>query len=125
MSMPSRRPFRQESGGSAEGVRLPEAEEVPVTGDAGLIARIRAGDSTALRLLLEQFWRPLMAHASRILGSQDSAEDVVQETFVRVWERREQWQLDGSVRALLYQITHNLAVDEQRRRRVADRWIER
>jgi RNA polymerase sigma-70 factor, ECF subfamily len=79
----------------------------------------------AFRLLLEQLWRPLIAHATRMLGNRDAAEDVVQEAFVRLWERREQWQLQGSVRALLYQITHNLAIDEQRRRRASDRWIER
>jgi len=73
--------------------------------DVPLLARMRSGDTGALDLLLEQYWAPLVTYSGRLLNSHDMAEDVVQEAFIRLWEHRERWSLEGSVRALLYKIT--------------------
>ena len=94
--------------------------EVP---ESEFIERMQAGDASALDSLLEQYWIPLVTYAVRLLGSWDVAEDVAQETFVRIWERREEWKLEGSVRALLYRITRNLALDERKRRDRRAAWI--
>jgi len=93
------------------------------TADGFLLQRIGVGDPTALALLLNQYWGPLVVYVGRTLDSRDQAEDVVQETFVRIWERREQWKPEGSLRALLYQIAHNLAADHRRRRAARERWL--
>ena len=83
--------------------------------DVLLLARMRSGDAAALDLLLEQYWAPLVTYSGRLLNSHDMAEDVVQEAFIRLWEHRERWSLEGSVRALLYKITRNVATDVLRR----------
>ena len=83
--------------------------------DVLLLARMRSGDTAALDLLLEQYWAPLVTYSGRLLNSHDMAEDVVQEAFIRLWEHRERWSLEGSVRALLYKITRNVALDERKR----------
>ena len=83
--------------------------------DVLLLARMRSGDTGALDLLLEQYWAPLVTYSGRLLNSHDMAEDVVQEAFIRLWEHRERWSLEGSVRALLYKITRNVALDVLRR----------
>jgi RNA polymerase sigma-70 factor (ECF subfamily) len=77
---------------------------------------LHRGDPAVLDGLLDQYWTPLVTYAATLLRSWDAAEDVVQETFVRIWERRESWSTAGSVRALLFQIARNLALDETRRR---------
>ncbi len=84
--------------------------------DLDLLARIRKGDARALGVILERYWIHVVRHAAAILGSTSSAEDVAQETFVRIWERRETWSLEGSVRGLLFMISRNLSLDERRRR---------
>jgi RNA polymerase sigma-70 factor (ECF subfamily) len=84
--------------------------------DLSLLSRIRQGDSDALGIVLERHWPAVVRYASDILDSRDAAEDVAQETFVRLWERREAWRLEGSVRALLLRVTRNLSLDELRRR---------
>ena len=84
--------------------------------DLDLLARIRKGDARALGIILERYWIHVVRHAAAILGSTSSAEDIAQETFVRIWERRETWRLQGSVRGLLFMISRNLSLDERRRR---------
>jgi RNA polymerase sigma-70 factor, ECF subfamily len=91
-------------------------------GDRQLLQRIRAGEESALDSLLDKYWTPLAAYAARVLGSWDAAEDAVQETFVRVWKRRAEWELQGSVRTLLFRITRNLALDEKKRHERRDSW---
>jgi RNA polymerase sigma-70 factor (ECF subfamily) len=83
--------------------------------DLDLLARIREGDERALGIVAERYWIHVVRHAAAILGSTARAEDIAQETFVRIWERRETWKLEGSVRGLLFMISRNLSLDERRR----------
>lgn len=85
--------------------------------DAELLERIRDGDERALDLLMDRYWGELHAYLDRLLLHPDLAEDLVQETFVRLWARRETWQPEGSLRGLLYQIGRRLAFDERKRHR--------
>ncbi len=63
-----------------------------------------------MRLLLDQFERPLMAYAARIVGDVDSARDVVQETFLRLC-REDVASRNGHLRQWLYTVCRNLALD--------------
>jgi RNA polymerase sigma-70 factor (ECF subfamily) len=87
----------------------------PNDSDLDLLARIRSGDARALGIILERYWIHVVRYAAAILGSTASAEDIAQETFVRIWERRETWKLKGSLRGLLFMISRNLCLDEHRR----------
>lgn len=90
--------------------------------DLALAARLTTGDHAALSILLERYWRPMVAFAADKVGSQDTAEDLVQETFVRVWEKREQLRPYTSPRAYLYRVLRNLITDDYRHRRLRDQW---
>lgn len=83
--------------------------------DHALAQRIATGDTNALDHLISQYWEPLTSYASRVLDDMDLAQDVVQDVFVRVWERRIGWH-PHSVRAYLFRATRNLALDEMRSR---------
>jgi RNA polymerase sigma-70 factor (ECF subfamily) len=78
---------------------------------------LRAGDATVLRLLLRMYLGPLHRYAEALLSGRWDAEEVVQEAFVQLWEKRDRWREDGSVRALLFTLTRNLSIDTLRRRR--------
>lgn len=86
--------------------------------------RMREGDPSALGEVLERYWRPLVAYATRLLPDRDAAEDIVQETMLRLWERRTEWEPSGRLRALLYMITRNLAINEQQRIEVRRNWAK-
>jgi RNA polymerase sigma-70 factor (ECF subfamily) len=83
--------------------------------DRELVRRLRRGDSAALDIVLQRHWGPIVAYLVRLLGSRDAAEDVAQRAFCRLWERRDSWQDDGSIRGLLYRMARNFAISDRRR----------
>lgn len=86
--------------------------------DEALLARVAAGDSGALETLYDRYSRVVYSTALRILGAVEPAEEVVQETFWRVWRRSSTFQSGrGQVSAWILGIAHNLAIDELRRQR--------
>jgi RNA polymerase sigma-70 factor (ECF subfamily) len=86
--------------------------------DEALMARVAAGDTDALDLLYGRYARVVYGLALRILESSGQAEDVVQETFWRVWSRRATFQVGGGPFApWLFGIARNYCIDELRRQR--------
>ncbi len=75
--------------------------------DQTLVARIKQGDRGAFRLLFERYERPILNFAFRYLGRHEEAEEVVQETFMRVF--RHAGRFDGArpFKPWLYQIAVN------------------
>jgi RNA polymerase sigma-70 factor (ECF subfamily) len=81
--------------------------------------RIRAGDAAALDALLKRYWDVVVAYARQILGGDPAAAaDTAQQTFIKLWQRREQWTPTGSVAAYVFRITRNAALNERRARRI-------
>jgi RNA polymerase sigma-70 factor (TIGR02960 family) len=79
-----------------------------------LVAAATAGDQDAFTALVRRHERELHVHCYRMLGSFADAEDVVQETFLRAWRRRDTFEGTG-FRAWLYRIATNACLDELRR----------
>lgn len=93
----------------------------PTLGDRELLRRIREGDESALQLLLTRYWEAVVRVSRQFLDGPDPAEDVAQETFIRLWERREHWDLEGSLRGLLFRIAHHAAIDARRKESADER----
>ncbi|CAA9589639.1 MAG: RNA polymerase sigma-70 factor [uncultured Thermomicrobiales bacterium] len=86
--------------------------------DEALLARLASGDRAALSPLYDRYAGPVFALLLRIVADRAAAEDLLQEVFVRVWQRAGTYQI-GRGRPLTWTlgIAHNLAIDEVRRRR--------
>ena len=97
------------------------ASHLPSPDGADLLDRVRDGDPSAFEWLLRANWAPLVGYAARIVGDVDAAEDVVQEAFVRFWERRGEWRPRSEVRAILYTIARNLALNQRQAELARDR----
>ncbi len=87
--------------------------------DEALLAAYGQGDQTAARLLLGRLAPRLLAYASRVLGDRSEAEDVVQETMLRLWRAAPGWRADGAAKVgtWAYRVAANLAIDRLRKRR--------
>lgn len=79
-----------------------------------LLQRIRSGDTGAFDDLITRHTNVLRAHLRRYV-SQTDAEDLLQELWLRVWQRAEQWQ-GGKPLARMLTIATNLALNHLRRR---------
>lgn len=87
--------------------------------DLGLLQRIAVRDETALAQLYDRHSRLAYSVIVRILRSSSDAEDVLQETFIRVWSRAETYDaVLGSPAAWLTRIARNRAIDRLRATRV-------
>lgn len=84
--------------------------------DAALVLRVGEGDVGAYRELVRRYAPKLLRFAERLLRDASEAEDVVQETFLRLWQRARDYTPDARVTTWLHRITHNLAVDRLRAR---------
>ncbi len=89
--------------------------------DEQLIARVRASDTQAFRLLFEKYQPLLFRNLLFTTRSTDTAHDIVQETFLRVWNHRTSLQPDLSLLAYLLRISNNLVRDHAKHREVRRR----
>jgi RNA polymerase sigma-70 factor (ECF subfamily) len=81
---------------------------------AAIAARARAGERAALRELVEKSAPRIYRLALRVLGDPDEADDVVQETYIRAWERIDELRDPSAVMGWLSRIARNAARDRLR-----------
>ena len=68
--------------------------EYSVLSDAVLVTYYQAGDGAAFQAIYQRYWRPLFALTRRKVYSSENAEELIQDLFVDLWERRETVQID-------------------------------
>lgn len=85
--------------------------------DRELIERVKNGDASAFDLIVQRHKVSLISFAYRFLGDQETAEDVVQETFLRVYKNAGRYRSDkAGLRTWMYRIAANLCKNELRNR---------
>lgn len=85
--------------------------------DEELIARFQEGDVYAFEQIVHRYKDPLINFIYHFLGDRIDAEDVVQETFLRVFKKKHLYRSIAKFSTWIYTIAGNLAKTELRRRR--------
>src|SRR5437016_439101 len=86
--------------------------------DEELLRKLAANDEAAFRLLVERHIDRAFGIALRLLGSRADAEDVVQDTMLKVWTHRGQWEPGrAKFSTWLYRVVTNRCIDLHRRPR--------
>jgi RNA polymerase sigma-70 factor (ECF subfamily) len=89
--------------------------------DHDLLIRLAANDETAFRMLVERHIDRAFGIALRIVGSRADAEDVVQDTLLKVWTHRGSWQAGrAKFSTWLYRVITNRCIDFRRQPRSDD-----
>jgi RNA polymerase sigma-70 factor (ECF subfamily) len=75
--------------------------------DKDLLERIQQDDKKALEILFKTYYSPLCRFAKTILKNAEQAEDVVQEVFLKIWDKRNSIEPNPSFKAYLYMAVRN------------------
>lgn len=85
--------------------------------DEELIERFQKGDLYAFDLIVKRYKEQLLNFVYRFVGNQEEAEDIVQETFLRVYRKRKAYKRIAKFSTWIYTIAGNLSRTELRRRK--------
>jgi RNA polymerase sigma-70 factor (ECF subfamily) len=89
----------------------------PTWTDEELVARSVAGDHDSFNQLIRRWERPIYALAFRVLGREDDARDICQDTFLRAFRALPGFKGEAKFSSWLYRITLNLCRDWLRRKK--------
>ena len=86
--------------------------------EATLVARLQRGDEAALAELYDRLGTQVYSLALKLLNSHEEAEEVVQDTFMKLYNANSYRTPQNSPRAYIYTIARNLALSRLRKRQV-------
>lgn len=79
--------------------------------DAQVVEKIKAHDQAAFEYVFKRFYQELCNFSLTYLKVEAAAEEVVQETFIHIWERRQKFSLQSSLKAYLYVAVKNRSLN--------------
>jgi len=85
--------------------------------DYELVQLIKQKDAGALERLYDRYEKPMYAFAYRILKDSMSAEEVVQELFMRIWKSADRFEYgQGKISSWMFAIVRNISIDVLRKK---------
>ncbi|GHE28683.1 RNA polymerase sigma factor [Sphingobacterium griseoflavum] len=91
--------------------------------DSELVILINRGDQRAFDELFLRHKEALYIHAYRMVADHELCNDIIQEVFLAVWERRKQWQIQTTPLAYLYRAVRNKILDHISHEQVVTRYM--
>ena len=82
------------------------------------ISDLKSGNHKAYEKLFKDFYSPLCRYAHSILRDADEAEDMVQKTFCKLWDQRDDIEIHTSIKSYLYRIVHNDCINKIKQHRI-------
>lgn len=80
-----------------------------------LIESLRNGDEVAYTYLIDNYHHKLCVYANSLVQNIYSAEDIVQNVFIKVWEQRSRLKSDHAIKSFLYKLVYNEFIDLYRK----------
>lgn len=95
------------------------------TEEQQLTQALRIGDEKAFDTLFRAWYEPLVRYAYTFTdGDPDEAEELVQNAFVKLWAQRDKLEFQNSVKAYLYRMVHNQALNRLRTHKIHERYTQ-
>lgn len=87
--------------------------------DIELIEQLRNDDEVALDLIFKKYWKPLFISAFNILKNKEVCEDLIQDIFIKIWDRRSEIEITCSLKGYLfasmrYEVYRQIKIDNAR-----------
>jgi len=85
--------------------------------DEQLVVGYLAGDEMALEILIKRYLKPIYSFSFRFVGNSQEAEDITQETFVKVWKNLKKFDQNKKFKTWIFAIAKNTCLDWQKKKR--------
>lgn len=92
--------------------------------DKEIIIRCKNGDKPAFRTIVQAYHRLLFSLSLKMLGDEEDAKDVVQETFIKAWMSIRQYDESRDFCIWIYTIASRLCLDRLKRQRIMEPLLE-
>lgn len=92
--------------------------------ETDLLKAIHAGEESALKSIYANYYQKLCVYILNFTTDRNLVEDVVQDTFLKLWNKRETLRADGSLNAYLYKVTYNNFIDNYRKTKRLDEELD-
>lgn len=95
---------------------MSDAKPIPIDEDIRLMFEVAAGDSDALRQIIDKWKRPLINFFYRSLGSYSESEDLAQLVFIKLYRAAERYEARAKFSTFLFHIARRVLLNEFRRK---------
>jgi RNA polymerase sigma-70 factor (family 1) len=92
--------------------------------DSDIIGRIRSGDTGQFESLFRSSYVSLVRYARTMIKDHDTAEEIVQDLFFRLWQDKEKLNIESSLNGYLFRSVHNRCLHYIEHARVVERHAE-
>jgi len=89
-----------------------------------LIVRLKNGDQTAFELLFHFYYSGLVIYASQFTADRDEAEEIVQDFFVRFWQKHQQILLSDSLKNYFFSSIRNSSINYLKHKKIEDGYLK-
>jgi RNA polymerase sigma-70 factor (family 1) len=86
--------------------------------------RIKYGDVQAFELFFRKFNVRLCVFANKFLNDPETAQEIVQDAFLRIWEGRSEIDPDDSLKSYIFKTVQNMSINKLRKKKVESKYIE-
>lgn len=97
---------------------MPTADELGTLPDADVVRLAQQGRELAFRELVRRYERPVFSLVYRMVRDRETAEDLAQDSFVKVLNHIDKYSPEFKFSSWLFKIANNVAIDHLRRRRL-------
>jgi len=95
-----------------------------LTEEKHLFQKIKKGDEKAFETLFHNYYGYLCHYAASFVGDNDTAEEIVQDFFVKFWEKRKEIDITVSVKNYFFRSIKNLSINYLQHKKIKNRFIE-
>lgn len=89
------------------------------------IKQFQEGNKQAFKTIFDCLFRNICLFINRFINDLPAAEDICQETFISLWNHREEMQSSTHIKSFLYLSAHNAAIDYLRHEKIKNTYTER
>ena len=101
-------------------VQKPTKQHFVQLSDTQILTAIGQGDERIFEQVFRKYYAGLCTYGRSILHDADEAEEIVQNVFVSIWEKREEIEITQSLKSYLYRAVHNHCLNRIKHQKVRD-----